>query len=594
MADLNAKIYIEAIDRASKVFKVFSNNSKAAAKVTEEAARRAASEWRDIGDAAMRSGRAMLGLFRKPISEALSYSGAIAELQSQANPSAKSLQFMKTKADELSISFGSTRSELLLMFAKIASSGVEGEKNIEALGRASARLALAAGMTNKEAAGALVGAVNQFGLASTEADKVANLLSSGANAAETTILELSEALVKVGNISRTSGVSIERSVALLDQLALTGMKGAIAGTGLKTVFSRLLKPMASSQKIMRRLRVDMKKFNETPVDKRIALIGDKLKGLSTEKQGTILFTMFGTEGAAAAASLMGTTAEQIDLVTKAIADKTALDRKAKAKLKDHNVQLAIMQRRLEGVYLKIGNSVLKFFDKHKKKLNEIVVALDEFISRHPTLLKWLVIIFGSAGIMFTAFGTMAMMIASIKGMSIAFGLLRGKIIGLFVIQKLIALWTAFNALALVTKAQMIFIAAGFAAWAYVIHKLSKELNDFSDIWIGLKYILAGIYNDYMLPIINGMSKIFGGGKFEKLKVSTGKIGGAVTSDQLPSIGDGPRRPEFQGIPSKQAVEGKIDVNIKTEKGFMAFISQLTASDSLNLTGATDSAGDMVP
>ena len=96
--------------------------------------------------------------------------------------------------------------------------------------------------TLPEASKNLTDAMNQFGASSEQAGKFVDVLASGSKFGAVEIPQITEALLKFGAVSRTSNVSIQESVALIEVLGKSGVKGAEAGTKLRNVMLKLSAP----------------------------------------------------------------------------------------------------------------------------------------------------------------------------------------------------------------------------------------------------------------------------------------------------------------------------------------------------------------
>ncbi|MEO2045208.1 MAG: phage tail tape measure protein [Pirellulales bacterium] len=91
-----------------------------------------------------------------------------------------------------------------------------------------------------------VSTLNQFGLSSGEAERVADTLVATANSATTTVEELGFALKFVAPIAAELGISLEETTATLGLLANRGIKATVAGTQLARVLKEINQPSKRS------------------------------------------------------------------------------------------------------------------------------------------------------------------------------------------------------------------------------------------------------------------------------------------------------------------------------------------------------------
>lgn len=115
------------------------------------------------------------------------------------------------------------------------------------------QLATAAQITNAEASQLAANALNSFGLAGTDAVRVADALANAANAAQGSISDFGQALAQVAAIARQVGFSLEETTSILSILAQEGLRGSDAGTSLRTALLRLVAPTAQANDLIRSL-----------------------------------------------------------------------------------------------------------------------------------------------------------------------------------------------------------------------------------------------------------------------------------------------------------------------------------------------------
>lgn len=139
----------------------------------------------------------------------------------------------KTSAIEVARSF-ETITGLNADFAETASGLGDISKAAIILSKAS-RLDLT---TSSEA---LVGILSQFSLGAEHADRVINVLAAGLKYGSASIADQTEAYKNYGTVAKTSNVTLEQSVGLIQTLAKYQIKGADAGTALRGVTVRLQK-----------------------------------------------------------------------------------------------------------------------------------------------------------------------------------------------------------------------------------------------------------------------------------------------------------------------------------------------------------------
>ena len=154
--------------------------------------------------------------------------------------------FDKFKVQVMAVAKETERSavEVAKAFEIVGSQQPELLKNADALGevtKAAIILARAGDMELADAGKAMTGVMNQFSLGAEDAARVMNVLGAGAVAGGARIAEINESMTGFGIVAKTANMSVEQAVAAVETLGRYSIKGADAGTMLKTVIMRLQK-----------------------------------------------------------------------------------------------------------------------------------------------------------------------------------------------------------------------------------------------------------------------------------------------------------------------------------------------------------------
>lgn len=243
------------------------------------------------------------------ISDSLkSFSGAgvgfeqsMADLSSITGITGKELTDLGRVARETGKSSGLGAASAVEAFALLASQiqvdriGMEGLKTLQ---KETITLAQAGGMSMTDAATAVAGMINQFGLEATEANRVINVLAAGSKYGSAGITELSQSFKVVGGVASAAGLSVEQTAGALEVLSKNNLKGSEAGTALRNIMIKL----------------------QTTLGQDLGKIGlsNALEGLKPKLNDvTYLAKLFGEENVAAAQFLI-TNASAVGEMTEAV------------------------------------------------------------------------------------------------------------------------------------------------------------------------------------------------------------------------------------------------------------------------------------
>ena len=181
-------------------------------------------------------------------------------------------------------------------------------------------------------------ALGQFGLVSKDAAtqtanlaRIMDVMSTTATSTNVTVDQLFESFKDAGPVATAAGASIETVSALAGQLANAGIKGSVAGTSLKSVFTRLQAPVGAATKVLRSLGIQTRDSSGNMLDVVNVLdqIGTAVDKLGTADRAAVLKAVFGEEPIAAVNVLLSTGTEKITAYRKQLEKARALPRRSR-------------------------------------------------------------------------------------------------------------------------------------------------------------------------------------------------------------------------------------------------------------------------
>lgn len=160
---------------------------------------------------------------------------SIAWLQQQAEQ-------LSTTMDQTGLRIQATAKDILEAYMLVGSAKPELLTDKEALNAVTIealRLAEAAKMNVKDAVDGVTLALNQYGASADEASRYVNVLAAGSKFGAAGVEAQTASITKAGVAASVAKVPIESLVGSIETLAEKGIKGEVAGTGLKTFFLKL-------------------------------------------------------------------------------------------------------------------------------------------------------------------------------------------------------------------------------------------------------------------------------------------------------------------------------------------------------------------
>jgi TP901 family phage tail tape measure protein len=209
-----------------------------------------------------------------------------------------------------------------------AKAGKTAKFSMDAL-RPTVDFATAASLDFATAADIATDAVGAMGLeASTPAQEMENLtrvmdvFTAASTGANLTVEQLFESFVKAAPLAKTTGASLETTVAILATLANAGIKASVAGTGLKNIFLALAGASEGSGAGFKKLGIELADVEGNLRDplKVIDDLRKKLVGKGSEARVNIIESIFGKIPLASVNVLLNSTNAQLEQMRRTVTD----------------------------------------------------------------------------------------------------------------------------------------------------------------------------------------------------------------------------------------------------------------------------------
>ncbi len=303
-----------------------------------------------------------------------------------------SIEWMERKAVELSTTMDESglrirqsASEIMEAYMMVGSNKPELLESKEALNAVTVetmRLAAASGMSLTKSVDATTTALNQYGAGADEAAKYVNVLAAGSKHGAANVEQQAAAILKAGTIAATSNIPIEELVGTIEMLGEKGIKSEIAGTGLKTFFTRLATGAADTNPKVVGLSTALDNLNK------------KVEAAEKQKVGggtALLKKLFGDEGMQTAMILSQNT-EKVKNYTQAVTDTSIAYEQAAINSDTAAAKLDQVKNELneQGIVLmkELNPAITKFLSR-LVNWSKYTVTLVRFIAEHRSALTML-------------------------------------------------------------------------------------------------------------------------------------------------------------------------------------------------------------
>lgn len=286
------------------------------------------------------------GAIMDNIETASNFEASVSRITSLTGASAETIDSLKRSAMELGATTTQSASEVMEAFGMIGSKSPSLLGDADALAEVTKNcimLSEAANMDLSTAATAVTGILNQFGIEANRSAEIVNLLAAASQQGAGDVGYLNTAIVNCGSVAGTLGISVNQVVAVLEQLAQSGVDASSAGNQLKNI---MLKLESSS---------------DNNLKPSVVGLTTALQNLGNEHLSTTELTKkFGTENVAAALTLIKT-ADSADKLTQSITGTNTAEEQQKINNDNLQGSLKNLSSKWEAFNLAIneGNGLIR-------------------------------------------------------------------------------------------------------------------------------------------------------------------------------------------------------------------------------------------
>lgn len=246
----------------------------------------------------------MSGGLRRGISAASDFQSTMREIEARTGATAEEMEKIRATAMKMgadTVFSGQQAGDALLQLMTTGQSAAEAIETLPSV----LSLAAAGGLELARSADGVTDVMAAFGLVGKKgAEEVANSLARAAGTSSATVSDLLQGFANVGPLARQYGMSVEETAATLAIFSENGIKGAEAGTQLKSMLTNLSSKTARRE--MERLGVSMfdAQGKARPLNNVIQDLAKKINAMSDSARVETLKTLGGSYGQIGLAALI--------------------------------------------------------------------------------------------------------------------------------------------------------------------------------------------------------------------------------------------------------------------------------------------------
>lgn len=399
------------------------------------------------------------------------------------------MQQLKQTALSLGASTAWSASNVTEAEELLGQAGYSTQENIAALpGLLS--LASAGSLDLASATDIAVSSMKAFNLDASKAGHVADVLSLSANATNSDVTDLGEAMKYIAPVANSLGISIEDTASAVGLLSNAGIKGSQAGTVLRQTLNRLASPTDTASEMIEKYGIkafdaqgNMKSLGEV-----VDILNNSLKSLNSQQKADVISTIFGTESMSGVLALMNQGGSAVTELTKRLEKADGAAQKvADTKLDNLAGQMENLGGAVETMKISLGDRLAPYAKQFVTWLTDKIPAIEDkiisivdYISTHTGQIKSMAVSLAAVGTAFAGLSVAGSMGNSINGISKFISLVKGASVA----KETSEIAGGFNLIGIAAKGLPalispagLAIAAGVAATAYAVHSYNKLMKE---------------------------------------------------------------------------------------------------------------------
>ncbi len=310
--------------------------------------------------------------FEAGMSKVKAISGATAEEIDRLTEKAKEMG-AKTK-------FSATESADAFQYMAMAGwktedmlNGIEGIMN----------LAAASGEDLASVSDIVTDALTAFGLQAKDSAHFADVLAKASSNSNTNVGLMGATFKYVAPIAGSMKYSVEDTAVAIGLMANAGIKGEQAGTALRAMLTRLVKPPKDAAQALKALNISAKNSDGTmkPLSQTLQELRTKFSKLNDSQKASYASSIAGTEAMSGMLAIVNASDDDFNKLTESIKSSDGASKEMADTMND-NVKGAftLLKSNVESVGIKL-------YDKIKEPLKKLINTISKYVSQIPTMLK---------------------------------------------------------------------------------------------------------------------------------------------------------------------------------------------------------------
>lgn len=287
------------------------------------------------------------------------FDAGMSKVQAISGATSKEMEQLRAKAKEMGAQTKFSATESAEAFNYMAMAGWKTNDMLDGI-EGIMNLAAASGEDLATTSDIVTDALTAFGLSAKDSTHFADVLAAASSNANTNISMMGETFKYVAPVAGALGFSVEDVSTAIGLMANSGIKGSQAGTALRNIFTRMVKPTKESAEVMKQLGVSvtdssgqMKDFD--------TIMGDLRKGfagLSEAEKAQAASAIAGQEGMSGLLAIVNSSDKDFNKLKDSIYNADGASQQMAETMMDNLPgAVTLAKSALEGLGIRIGEVI---------------------------------------------------------------------------------------------------------------------------------------------------------------------------------------------------------------------------------------------
>jgi TP901 family phage tail tape measure protein len=362
------------------------------------------------------TGAAMVAPLALPISTAMDFEQAMSKVKAITNSTDEDMARLTATARELGASTQYSATEAAQAMAYLGMAGWKTEEIIKGM-PGLLDLAAASGEDLARVSDIVSDDLTAFRMSADQASHMADVMAAASTNANTNVSMMGETFKYTGAVAGALGYSLEDVAAAAGLMANAGIKSEMAGTALRSIMTRMIKPPKEAAAALDQLGVSATNADGTvkPFREQLIALRNAMKGLTDAQKAEMANSIAGQEAMSGFLAVVNASDEDFAKMTNAVDNSNGASKKM-ANTMNNNAKGAMKEFKssVEEVEIIVGNAFLKAITSATKAVTKFVKAFGEFAKEHPQLVGGIMVAVAAIGALLVALGGVGLAVSAIS------------------------------------------------------------------------------------------------------------------------------------------------------------------------------------